>query len=616
MCGIFGFTGDKNRSVLTQMGDALVHRGPDEFGCHETDKVSLGIRRLSIVDIESGQQPAASEDGLVTCVLNGEIYNHIELRDELVKEGHKFRSHHSDTEVIPHLYQKYGIDFTRHLNGMFAIALWDEKKSELHIVRDRSGIKPLFYTIQKGRLIFGSEIKAILANPLTEKKPNFQAITNYFSFKNIPSPESAFEGIFQLFPGERLVFKNGELEKFRWWKLKTSDPADMSFDEAAKGIKDILVDSVRLQLRSDAPFGAYLSGGIDSSAVVAIASGLVEKPLKTFTLIYDESLEGKNRDRDFARVISKRYGTDHHEDIMRPKEISEDLPQIVEAFDEPFSGTISTFFLTKFIAKHVTVALSGDGADELFGSYANHRLAQPLRNAEHFDRARPLDEFQKTLPAEFSAEKIMALSQIGDEAARRMRQYIFSDKEKSILLAPLVKKHRVENESEERIRNLYRSVQTTDPLNRALFVDQESLLPDQVLAFVDRLSMAHSVEVRPPFLDHRLVEYAATIPGKYKISGDGTVKHVLKKAVSEYLPNELIERPKEGFVMPVHLWLLDKLRPLLLDLLSKPVLEKQGLLNAEYVENLVSDHFASKADHGYKLWNLMMFQLWWNRHFQ
>lgn len=597
MCGILGFTGAKAPEVLRSMAQSMVHRGPDEEGFYEQDFVSLGNRRLSIIDISSGQQPASNAAGEVWAVLNGEIYNHVELRTEMEQQGFRFKSHHSDTEVIPHMFEKFGSDFVKRLNGMFGIAVWDRRQSELHLFRDHCGIKPLFYTVANGRLIFGSEIKAILRHPDVKKAPNFRALYHYFTLKNIPAPMTAFEGIFQLRPGEHLTFKNGQIQRRYWWRLKFNENLKMSMQEGALELRRLLEDSVRLQLRSDAPFGAYLSGGIDSTGVVAIASRIVNKPLKTFTLVYSDEFNGKNMDRSFATQMAAALKTDHHEEVLRAKDVEQAVWKVVDAFDEPFSGTISTYFLTHLISRHVKVALSGDGADELFGSYLNHRLAQPLADGKTTD------------------PELARLLNLPDEAARRVEQYVFNEDDKQRLLTPAFLDLADDADTEDLLRALYHQAGTQDPLNRALYADFYSLLPDQVLAFVDRLSMQHSVEVRPPFLDPRIVEFAATVPGLMKITREGATKAILKEALKDLLPSDLLHRPKEGFVMPTHIWITNQLRSLTQDLLSEAALKKHGLINPSVVNQLVSDPTKIVGRQAYKVWNLMMFQIWWKQHF-
>lgn len=616
MCGIAGFFGPTDDAVLKQMVAVLHHRGPDDEGMWSSADVSLGVRRLSIVDLETGRQPVFNEDRTVVAVFNGEIYNHVELRNELTEKGHVFRSHHSDSEVIAHLYDEHGPDFVSLLNGMFAIALWDASKRELYLFRDRVGIKPLYYAAAADLLLFGSEPKAILRHPRISSEPDLTAIHHFFSFKNIPAPLSAFAAIKQLGPGEMLVRDTNGIRVRRWWRLPDSRDEQIDERDAARRIRELLEDSVCLNMRCDVPFGAYLSGGVDSSAVVAIASRLHDKPLKTFTLVYEEGLQNKDADRQFARAVSRKYGTEHHEQIVRYDDVPEMIDAIIRSFDEPFSGVISTYFLTDLIKKHVKVALSGDGADELFGSYAAHRMAVPLHILRrHGGKVAAVPDDLLPLFGEYrnSPARLEEIAARGDVAAARMGLYLADDRMKFEIYTDRMKDAVGVASSEDIVRRGLARWDTGDPLNQALSLDFETLLPDQVLAFVDRLSMAHSVEVRPPYLDHRLVEFTARLPGAMKIK-NGRVKHILKEAVGDLLTDGLVGRPKEGFIMPVNDWLLTNLRPYVEDILSPARLSLHGLLRADAVRRLINGYYAGDRRASDRIWNLATFQLWWERY--
>jgi asparagine synthase (glutamine-hydrolysing) len=619
MCGICGFTGEINRPLLERMANTIRHRGPDDSGYWSNDSVSLGMRRLSIVDIENGHQPIYNEDKSVVCIFNGEIYNHIELRRELESLGHTFYTDHSDTEVLVHLYEEYGGDFSKHLNGMFAIALWDKNKEELHLIRDRVGVKPLYYSIQNSELIFASEIKSIFQHSKVRREPDYSALSHYFSLKNIPAPQTAFNGISQVRPGERLVFSHGKLEKFQWWKINFSAINNDDEEYAKIHIRKLLESSVRIRMKSDAPFGAYLSGGLDSSAVVALMANMSDQPIKTFSLTYEKDYMYKSSDRDFARQISKKYRTEHYEYMMTHSDLIDSMDAVQDAFDEPYSGVTSTYFITNLISKHVKVALSGDGADELFGSYLPHRLASPLYYySKYKNRLNSLNkqEIEQLAPFEKDIGYLSDLYSKGSESERRMELYLFNDKTKHDKLFSKKMRYLIKNSlsTHDLVLNSFNKSATNDPLNRALSLDFETLLPDQVLMFVDRLSMAHSVEVRTPFLDYRLVEYVASLPGNYKIK-NGRVKSILKDSVSDLLPKEILNRPKEGFVLPINDWIIENLSEYISEILDSSRLKKHGLLNHEFVASLLDNHFKGLQKNGPQLWNLVMFQLWWEHNF-
>jgi asparagine synthase (glutamine-hydrolysing) len=572
------------------------------------------MRRLAICDPATGHQPVFNEDRSLVCVFNGEIYNHVELRQELIAQGHQFRTHHSDTETLVHLYEQYGLDFPSHLNGMFAIAIWDIRAERLILVRDRAGIKPLYIAEQPGRgLVFGSEPKALLAHPDVSRAPDFAALNHYFTLKNIPAPRSAFADIGQLLPGELAVWEKGRLERKRWWRLQFREDPRIGVEEAAAEIRRLLFDSVRLQMATDVPFGAYLSGGVDSSTVVGIMAQLHDHPVRTYTLVYEDGAAGKSADQQLAREVAALYGTDHHERLVTADELPEAIDAVVHSFDEPFSGVISTFFVTELISRDVKVALSGDGADELFASYRSHRLARPLAAWRQYRAGgRPVGNEEQALIAELrlTPEELDRLIAYGGEAATRMEQYLIDDRSKADLFSPKMRAA-ITASTETLIEEQYAAAGTEDPLNRALFVDFNTLLPDQVLAFVDRLSMAHSVEVRPPFLDHRLMEFAAAIPGHLKINQEG-VKQVLKRAVRGIIPDAIIDRPKEGFLMPTSQWILDKLLPYARQRLAPERLALHGLIEPMQVAALLDGAGSAGRRQGDRLWNLLMFQLWWD----
>jgi asparagine synthase (glutamine-hydrolysing) len=598
------------------MADALKHRGPDDFGLWEFDDITLGMRRLSIVDIEAGSQPVFNEDKSVVAVFNGEIYNHVELRKEMERLGHKFRSHHSDSEVIVHLYEEYGFDFLHKLNGMFAIAIWDTKKKQLLLARDRIGVKPLYFSLVNKNLLFASEIKSILSHPSTKKRPNLAALDFYFSQKNIPSPMTAFEGISQLLPGQFAIHSEKGLKLTTWWKINFNENFKLKEEEAALEIRRVLEDSVKIRMQMDVPFGAYLSGGVDSSAVVALMSKNSQKRIKTFCLIYDDEISHKMSDQKYAKKISHLYNTEHYEYKLNFKEVIQSIDEVINAFDEPFSGVTSTYFLTKLISKHVKVALSGDGADELFGSYLSHRLAQPLDYYRGFLKNNNSDDIDKKSLEPYSTQigYLDKLISLGGEAAIRESLFLINQTEKKNLYTEKMKNNISPVFLSDRVKNIYLDCISTDPLNRALNFDFLTLLPDQVLTFVDRLSMAHSVEVRTPFLDYRLVELCSKIPGKMKIK-NGRIKNILKEALNDLLPEDVLNRNKEGFVLPIDLWMIRYMSDFVRDSLSEDKLKSHGLLDYQYVQNLISEHFEGKFNHGPRIWNLIIFQRWWDKFF-
>jgi len=601
------------------MKDAMVHRGPDEDGFYSDGKMNLGIRRLSIIDLETGHQPVHNEDKSLWTVFNGEIYNFQELRKELMEQDHTFYTDHSDTEVIVHLYEEYGGDFLCKMNGMFAIALWDSQRDKLLLIRDRMGVKPLFYTFSNGHLIFGSEIKAILAHPGYQRDINYDALYHYFTFKNVPSPLTAFKGIYSLLPGEILTFSKNEISKKRWWKVQYNEKENLDEGLIKEKILGLLEDATRIRMISDVPFGAYLSGGVDSSSIVALMTRFSDKPIKTFSLGYEDELKNKEADLFFARKVAQAYNTDHYEYVMSHKELTDEIENVIGAFDQPFSGTISTYFLTKLITKHVKVAISGDAADELFGSYLSHRVAQPMHHFKFlYGKVKDgtLTEEEKDLlkPCDIDFLTDLYKKSGGDDVKWRYQLGVFSDEEKDLLLTEDFKANCDHPSSYSLFVENFGLTTSKDPLNRILEMEWNTQLPDQVLAFIDFLSMAHSVEIRSPFLDYRLVEFVSTVPGYIKIR-NGIVKDILKRTVRPLLPDGIVERPKEGFVLPIFDWMIDKLKDYSFNILSEKRLKMHHFFNFDIVKGILSDYYAGKKNNAVKVWNLMMFQIWWEQYF-
>jgi asparagine synthase (glutamine-hydrolysing) len=621
MCGIAGFSGSDNHAVLKGMNRTLFHRGPDDEGYFSDGLMNLAMRRLSIVDIESGKQPMSNEDGSIWVVFNGEIYNHEKLRRGLERGGHQFRTNHSDTEVIPHLYEEHGESWVSQINGMFGIALWDRKKQRLLLYRDRIGKKPLYYSVINREIIFGSEIKAVLKHPLVSRNLDYAALYHYFTLKNISAPRTAFSEIRQLLPGHILVWEGGKVEIKSYWQVYFGDPIeDISEEEAAQHLFELFEDAVHIRMQCDAPYGAYLSGGVDSSSVVAMMTRHQRKPVKTFCLGYEDEPEGqfigKAQDLAYASEMSKRLGTDHHEYIISAKQFADQMSEVVSAFDEPFSGVVSTFFLSILIRRHVKVALSGDGADELFGSYLAHRLAFPI---EAFLKQRrkgilgwnELAESDKLDIAPFnSSEQYRFLETVASGAMDewRNRLTVFNREEKEQLLSREFLNLAGEARGEDLFRNLALRLTAKDVLNRSLEINQNELLPNQVLPFVDRLSMAHSVEVRVPYLDYRIIEFANSLPGKFKIR-NGIVKYIHKKTMEKLLPEAFLKRPKEGFVQPIYSWMRTRLNRWVRESLDTLPPE---VFNLEYVGTLLNRYDRGEEGQNAKIWNLICFGIWYN----
>jgi asparagine synthase (glutamine-hydrolysing) len=613
MCGICGIFGKKDEETIKKMLVSLSHRGPDDTFYVTGENFCLGATRLSIIDLEHGRQPIKNEDGNIFVAQNGEIYNFPELREQLLAKNHRLKTR-CDTEVLVHLYEDFNKNFPKLINGMFAISIWDGTKKKGILLRDRVGKKPLYYLLQNGSLYFASEIKALLQIPGFKKEINLEALHYYLSYKHIPCPLSIFKNIYQLPPASILTFHLGREPKIeKYWKLSYSPILNISEEEIVFEITEKLKEAVKRRLISDVPIGFFLSGGVDSGLLTAIAAEVSDSPIKTFTLTYSkESLtEGKKLDREYAQKISKMYGTEHHEEIIGFINFSERLPKIISHFDEPFSGVVSTYFLSELISKHVKVAVSGDGSDEEFGSYLSHRLSFPIDNLLHS---------KEVNLSQYNLGIIERLDELKDFAEKedwrwRYKLLVFTDEEKKLLYSPDLKETIKNYNTLKHLKGYFSNLTAKDALNRILESEFRSFFPDQVLTYVDRLSMAHSLEIRAPYLDYEFVELVAKIPGKLKIR-EGETKYILKKVALKYLPQEIVYRKKEGFVTPTFP-LIKNLESYVKDRLSIQSLKKHNLFNVNYVQKLL-DNFYNKnyppkiGDNlSYKILNLLSFQVWY-----
>ncbi len=612
MCGISGVFGRPDTETVKSMLGTIAHRGPDdEFSVSGVD-FALGARRLSIVGVDDGRQPIANEDATIWAVQNGELYNYPTAKQHLLARGHQLHTH-CDTEILPHLYEDYGLDLPKHIDGMFAIAVWDTEKRRGLLARDRMGKKPLYYCRAGEALYFASEIKALLKVPRFERRINYEALHHFLSYKHVPCPLTIFEGIRMLPPAHYLVYREGkEPELHRYWDIDFSAEKEVSpesEEELIDRLVDLLRQGVKRRLMSDVPIGFFLSGGIDSSLSTALAAEISPTQIKSFTLTYagDSTTEGKEHDRRWARWTADKYGTEHYEETIEFSNFPESLRRVIACFDEPFAGTISTYFLSSLIAKHVKVAVSGDGADELFGSYLSHRLAFPLAHHEEYLRT---GDARLIRPFESQPDFLARLAEPKD-CQWRAKLFVYTDDEKSGLYsadaAPIMRAF----SSRDRLCRDFKGLTATDPLNRILESEWRTVFPDQVLAFVDRLSMAHSLEVRTAYLDTDVVNFVARLRGTLKIK-NGETKYLLKRAALRYFPEEMVFRKKEGFVMPITEWLLRDLEPYVRQTLSEERLRQHGLFNSSRIISMVDDLYRAGGDYRQvnKVFALIVFQEW------
>lgn len=614
MCGIAGRFGSGTEGVVREMVRALIHRGPDDEHVVDGKDFSLGARRLSILDVLGGRQPISNERETVWAAQNGEIYNFHEIRRQLEERGHRLQTH-CDTEVLPHLYEEHGEDFVAHIDGMFAVAIWDDEEKVGLVARDRMGKKPLYYCLHDGALFFASEIKALLRLPGFQRRLNLEALHHFLSLKHVPHPLSIFEGIKALPPGHLLTYRPGrEPLVRRYWDLDfsgESESAGMTEEEITDRLLALLRQGVQRRLLSDVPVGFFLSGGVDSSLSTVLAAELSASKIKTFTLTYSQesTTEGKEEDRRWARWVADRYATEHYEETIQVTNFPDNLRCILTCFDEPYAGVVSTYFLSQLISQHVKVALSGDGADELFGSYLSHRLAFPLANYQSYLQTGDVRGLQ---PFDQEVDFLAKLAE-PDDWAWRSKLVVFSDAEKESLYALDSGLKAKTFSTRDRIRQDFSRLSARDPLNRILEAEFRTIFPDQVLAFIDRLSMAHSLEVRTAYLDTAFVSFVAGLPGRLKIK-DGENKYLLKKLALKYFPPEMVYRKKEGFLMPITQWLLRDLEEYVRATLSPKRLSTHGLFRSEYVQELIDGLYQNHSDHhaANKVYSLLVFQEWYD----
>jgi len=627
MCGIAGWANldskkssqNTDEAVLHSMCERMKHRGPDSEGLWTSESVALGMRRLSIIDLHTGEQPVYSEDKQIVVVMNGEIYNFRELRQDLEKRGHKFETQ-TDTEVLPHLYEEYGDGLVEYLNGMFAFALWDKRKNKLLIARDRFGEKPLYYGVFGGKLLFASEPKVLLQHEEVKPEINLDALRSFLSFDYVPAPASIYKNIYKLPAAHLLILENGEVKTRRYWNLTFSkNDYKPTIDEAARDLREILSDAVRMRLVSDVPLGILLSGGVDSSTVAAFAVRHASEKVKTFSIGFEEDSFDESK---YARQVAMHLGTEHYEDKLSVEKAADLISEIGTWLDEPMSdgSLIPTFLLSRFVRKHVTVALGGDGGDEIFAGYPmyfGHKMANVYGAIPQFLRNNLVEPLVNSLPVstsnlsfDYKAKRFVAASKY--DAVTRHHSWFGSfsiDAQNDLLNKDVLAQ--TSGDIYADAKDLLKITDAETEIEKMQFLDMNFYLAEDILTKVDRASMAVSLEVRAPFLDARVAQYAAGLPLEYKLKGSKG-KYILKRAVKDLLPKNILQRPKKGFGVPVAEWLKGRLNPLMHDLLASERLKNQGLFDEKFVQKLIKEHEKGVASHHKQLWTLLVFQLWFD----
>jgi len=611
MCGIAGIFGHQGKAVhfgeVKAMCDVIIHRGPNDEGFFINDNIGLGMRRLSVIDLSTGQQPVTNETGTLQLVLNGEIYNYLELRRELIDKGHRF-STNSDTEVIVHLYEEYGAECVQHLRGMFAFALWDSQRRRLMLARDRLGKKPLYYGDIDGRLVFASELKCLLQLPEVKRDLNWTSVNYLFSFLSTPPAESIIQGIHKLEPGHILTVEYGGSPVLtRYWDLQFEADHGRSEASFVEELREILDESVRIRMISDVPLGAFLSGGLDSSAVVAMMMRHSTGPVKTFSIGFNEE---KFNEAPFAREVAQALGTEHHELILQADAL-DILEDLVWYLDEPFgdSSAIPTYMVSRMAAEHVTVALSGDGGDEIFAGYDKYRVEQREQRYNHIPS--PLRSMLGAIGAQMKEgmKGRNFLRHIALDGHDRYldAQTLFSKQDRLALFQPAAAERMLDDDPWRELRTcLGREGQHW--LSALQYMDIKHYLPLDIMTKVDRMSMAHSLEARSPLLDHKLVEFAATIPAEMKLH-HGRSKHILKQAMQGFLPEGIINRKKQGFAVPLGHWFRGEMNGFVRDIVLSPSSRARQIFDPDYIERLLLLHERGRPLDA-ALWTLLSFELW------
>jgi asparagine synthase (glutamine-hydrolysing) len=622
MCGIAGFVdlwdrrsalrAEERNQILQNMTDVIRYRGPDDSGAMIKDGVALGMRRLAIIDLAGGHQPISGEDGSATVIFNGEIYNFKELQPQLEAHGHKFQTR-SDTEAIVHAYEQYGTACVDHLRGMFAFAIWDDKQRSLFLARDRAGEKPLYYTLTStGTLVFGSELKSLLEHPSVSRDTSAESLDAYFSLGYVPDPLSIFKDIKKLPPGHILTFSDGRLSVKQYWDFTYESNGNRRREEDyIEELREMLDEAVRIRLVSDVPLGAFLSGGVDSSTVVALMARHMTQPVKTFSIGF---LEDSYNELRYARLAAKKFGTDHHEFFVTP-EICDVVDELAWHFDEPFadSSAIPTYVVSKLAREHVTVVLSGDGGDELFAGYTRYvterkrrkfgmlprrirqGLMQPLsRNLPHGAWGRNFLHNVALDPIDRYFDNVSIFTGLN-------KRSLYTPDFYQVLGSPSAVGLTFQEYSD--------SVGTNALLDALLYIDSKTYLPGDILTKVDRMSMAVSLEARVPLLDHKLIDFVTRIPASMKMAGLET-KHLFKRAVADLVPEEVLNRPKQGFGVPIQQWINQQLRERIRDTLTDSRFRERGIISAQYTDVLLDEHERGRRDHSMALWSLLMLELW------
>jgi len=626
MCGICGIAGFEDKRLLKDMCNIIQHRGPNDSGIFLDKNIGLGNRRLSIIDIAGGHQPIHNENNSIWITYNGEIYNFLKLRQVLENKGHKFYTS-SDTEVIVHLYEEFGKKFVNKLRGMFAIAIWDSKKQQLLLVRDRLGKKPLYYTSFDGKFLFASEIKSILQFEELPRELDYKALDYFITFRYVPGPHTMFKGIKKLQPGHILVYHKGEVKIEKYWDMKFKDSDKKPEEYYVKHLFELLKEAVKVRLISEVPLGTYLSGGPDSSSVVAIMSELMEEPVKTFTVGFGDK---RFDELKYAKIVADKFGTDHHEFIVDPKRV-ELLPKVIWYFDEPIAdpAAIPTYLISELAKKYATVILTGEGGDEMFAGYEQYKIILKTRQYNWLLTRKTMSEiisrFIKIVPKRLLNSIFPYTSALGDKGLERAARYvrsfgniakayleivsIFDQIEKTKLYSDSFNEQGKNFDVTKDISIFFQNTTKENLLNSLLLLETKIQLPDNLLMKVDKMTMAYSIEARTPLLDEVIVEFSSTIPPALKVKGMSG-KYILRKTMAKIIPRTIIERKKQRFFVPIDLWFEEDFGDLVKQIFSEKNVKKRGYFKYSHISHIIENFQKSKLFYSRQLWNLLTFELW------
>ena len=611
----------EGETLIRKMTETIAHRGPSDSGVWRNDHVALGSRRLSVIDLsDAGHQPMTNEDGSVVIVYNGEVYNFKELKEKhrLEERGHVFRSK-TDTEVLVHLYEEIGLDMVAELNGMFGLAIWDSKKNLLHLVRDRYGIKPLFYQQDEHHFRFGSEIKTIIADDRAERKASMQALHDFLTFNYIPGTQTAFDGIYEIPPGHHMtITSDGTVTQKRYWDLDFTVDRNITEKQAATRAYELMDKSLQRRLIADVPIGVFLSGGLDSSTLVALMDDHVDEPIHTYSVGFEDQ---SFNELPYARIVAEEFKTVHREVIITADMVKDLLPKYLTYIDEPYGdgSAIPTFYVSELAKDEVVVVLSGEGGDEAFAGYDTHaayniykwcrKIPAFVRNGIIAPLANMLPVSDKKLSFEFKLKRFLGGLDLTPEHAHLWWRIVLSEEQKSGLYAKAADNHTPFKPSVRHFEKAYERSNAADTLSKLMYIDSTVFLPDDLMIKNDRMTMAHSLEARVPFTDPELTGFLASVPPHLKMKG-GKKKNIMRLAMEDKLPDSILNKKKVGLEMPYSKWLKNELRDLMLEYLGPDNIRKTGIFRPEPVQALIDDHVAGRRDNGRALWGLLNYMMW------